>query len=131
HDVITFLEESDILDQGLTDVERVVKELQKKSPKGEPYDTELLSQNGDAALKVLVIERKTGLATTHTMSRDLFSSHEDRQLARVHGELLKLIGAPTIKLKLEKGVEEAVSFEELRKKVLELAKHGIQLHQFK
>jgi DNA gyrase subunit B len=131
HDVITFLEESDILDQGLTDVELVVKQLQKKSPKGEPYDTELLSQNGDAALKVMVIERKTGLATTHTMSRDLFSSNEYRQLARVHGELLKLVGTPPFLLKLDKGTEEALSFEELRKKVLELAKHGIQLQRFK
>jgi DNA gyrase subunit B len=131
HAVITVLEESDILDQGLTDVERVVKQLEKKSPKGEPYDTELLSQNGDEALKVLVIERKTGLATTHTMSRDLFSSHEYRQLARVHGELLKLVGTPPFQLKLDKGVEEALSFEELRKKVLELAKHGIQLQRFK
>jgi DNA gyrase subunit B len=131
HDVITFLEESDILDRGLTDVEKVVAQLRKKSPKGEPYDTEVLSENGDGSLKVRVIERKTGLATTHVMSRDLFSSHEYRQLARVHQELLKLVGTPPFQLKLDKDMEDALSFEDLRRRVLDLAKHGVQLQRFK
>jgi len=131
HDVITFLEESDILDGGLTEVGKVIAQLKKKSPKGEPYDTELLAENGDGSLKVRVIERKTGLATTHAMSRDLFSSHEYRQLARVHQELLKLVGTPPFQLKLDKTTVDALSFEDLRRRVLELAKHGVQLQRFK
>jgi DNA gyrase subunit B len=131
HDVITFLEESDILDRGLTDVKKVIAQLNKKAPKGEPYDSELLSENGDGSLKVRVIERKTGLATTHAMSRELFSAHEYRQLARVHQELLKLVGTPPFQLKLDKDSEDALSFEDLRRRVLDLAKHGVQLQRFK
>ena len=100
HDVITFLEESAVLDQGLTDVDKVVAELKKKAPAGEPYDTEVLSQNGDGSIRIKVIERKSGLATTHALGSAIFDSREYRQLIRVHQELQNLAGTPPFKLKL-------------------------------
>src|SRR4029453_7758794 len=84
HPAITFLEESDVLDQGLDDYEAVVAQLSKKAPKGEPFDTEVLSRNGDGALTVKAIERKTGLAQTHRFGAGMFDSREYRQLLRVH-----------------------------------------------
>ena len=45
HDTITFLEESQILDAGLTDAEAVIKLIGKKAPEGEPYETELVSED--------------------------------------------------------------------------------------
>jgi DNA gyrase subunit B len=131
HDAITFLEESDVLDKGLTDISKVVAQLKKKAPKGEPYDTEVLSDNGDGFLTVRVVERKTGLANTHKLARALFGSSEYKQLVRVHGELLKLCGTPPFQLKLGKDSEEALSFEQLRTWVLDLAKRGVQLQRFK
>jgi DNA gyrase subunit B len=131
HPAITFLEESDILDRGLSDVNKVVAQLKRKAPKGEPFDTEVLSENGDGTLKVKVVERKAGLATTHLLSRDLFGSREYKQLMRVHRELLQLAGTPPFQLKLGKDSEEALSFEQLRGRVLELAKRGVQLQRFK
>ena len=130
HGVITFLEESDILDKDLSDTGRVIAQLRKKAPKGEPFDTEVLSENGDG-LRVKVTERKSGLATTHVMSHDLFGAREYKQLLRVHQELLKLSGTPPFKLELDGHVEEALSFEQLRTKVLALAKRGVQLQRFK
>jgi DNA gyrase subunit B len=131
HHVITFLEESDILDRGLDDGKKVLAQLKKKVAKGEPFDTEVVSENGDGAWKIKVIERKTGLATTHALSRDLFGTREYKQLLRVHQELIKIVGAPPFQLKLDSHTEEALSFEELRTKVLDLAKRGVQLQRFK
>ena len=131
HPAITFLEESEILDEGLDELEKISAQLKKTAPKGEPFDTEVLSQNGDGKLRVKVIERKTGLATTHQLAHALFESREYRQLLRVHQELLKLAGTPPFQLKTEKDTDEALSFEELRVKVLDLAKRGVQLQRFK
>src|SRR4051794_15932327 len=131
HPAITFLEESDILDAGLDDFRKIAAQLKKKAPKGEPLDTEVLSQNGDGALKVKVIERKTGLAQTHAFSAGLFESREYKQMLRVHQELVKLAGTPPFQLKLGDTEDEALSFEELRVKVLELAKKGVQVQRFK
>jgi DNA gyrase subunit B len=131
HDVITFLEESAILDQGLTDVAKVVAELKKKAPDSEPYDTEVLSQNGDGSIRIKVIERKSGLATTHALGGAIFDSREYRQLIRVHQELQNLAGTPPFKLTLGDDDADALSFEDLRAKVLALAKRGVRLQRFK
>jgi DNA gyrase subunit B len=130
HNVITFLEESDVLDKDLSNSKKVIAELRKKAPKGEPFDTEVLSENGNG-LKVKIIERKTGLATTHVLSHDMFEAREYKQLLRVHQDLLKVSGTPPFKLELDGHSEEALSFEQLRTKVLALAKRGVQLQRFK
>jgi DNA gyrase subunit B len=131
HDVITFLEESAVLDQGLTDVTKIVALLKKKAPEGEPYDTEVLSQNGDGSIRIKAIERKSGLATTHALGSEIFGSREYKQLVRVHQELQKLAGTPPFKLKLGDDDADALSFEDLRTKVLALAKRGVRLQRFK
>jgi DNA gyrase subunit B len=131
NEVITFLEESAVLDQGLTDVVKVVALLKKKAPEGEPHDTEVLSENGDGSIRIKAIERKSGLATTHALGRDIFDSREYRQLTRVHQELQNLAGTPPFKLKLGDDEGDALSFEELRESVLKLAKRGVRLQRFK
>jgi DNA gyrase subunit B len=131
HPMITFLEESDILDLGLQDFEKIAAQLAQKAPKGEPFDTEVLSRNGDGRLEVKVIERKTGLAQTHRFPGGLFESREYKQLLRIHQELVKLAGTPPFNLKLGDNEDEALSFEQLRVKVLDLAKKGISVQRFK
>jgi DNA gyrase subunit B len=131
HPPITFLEESDILDQGLDDFRKIADQLRRKAPEGEPFDTEVLSQNGDGSLEVKVIERKTGLAQTHRFPAGLFESREYKQLLRVHQELVKLAGTPPFSLKLGDNEDEALSFEQLRVKVLELARKGTSVQRFK
>ncbi len=131
NEVITFLEESAVLDHGLVDADKVVAQLRKKAPEGEPYDTEVVSTNGDGSIRIKAIERRSGLATTHSLGRELFESREYRQLTRVHQELQNLAGTPPFKLKLGDDEGEALSFEELRSKVLALAKRGVRLQRFK
>jgi len=130
HETVTFLEESEILDKGLTDPAQVVKQLKAKAAEGEPYDTEVQSED-DGVIVVKVVERKTGLARTHRLPRVLFESREYRQLVRVHEELVKLCGVPPFTLKLGDHDSEALSFEGLRRSVLELCRKGVQLQRFK
>ncbi|MEX0993134.1 MAG: DNA topoisomerase (ATP-hydrolyzing) subunit B [Solirubrobacterales bacterium] len=131
HETITFLEESEILDLNLIALDRVIAQFKKKTPKGEPHDTELMSEDSDGKVVVRVVERKTGLARTHELPRELFDSKEYGQFTRVHQDLLKLCGAPPFKLELAGTEAEALSFEDLRRAVLDLCKRGIQLQRFK
>ncbi len=130
HDVISLLEESEILDEGPEDAEAVIALLRKPSPEGEAFDTELVSED-PTELVVRAIERKTGSAATYRLRRGLFASSEYRNFARVHGQLRDLAGTPPFTVKLGKKEEEALSFEELRRAVLKVAQEGVQLQRFK
>jgi DNA gyrase subunit B len=130
HDTITFLEESQILDEGATDAEKVVKLLKGKDPEGEPYETELIDAD-DVELLVRVVERKTGSAATYKLRRAMFGTDEYRGFVRVHGELGALAGTPPFHVALGKKEAEALSFEDLRRKVLEVARDGVPMQRFK
>ena len=61
----------------------------------------------------------------------MFDANEYRQLARVHAELIKLAGTPPFTVALGDETEEAPSFEELRRAVLDVAAKGVKLQRFK
>ncbi len=130
HDTITFLEESQILDAGLTDAESVVKLMGKKAPEGEPYETEVVSED-PMELHVRVVERKTGSASTYVLRREMFSRSEYASFVDVHKQLEQLAGTPPFDVRLGKKEETALSFEDLRKKVLDVAREGVPLQRFK
>jgi len=130
HETINFLEESQILDDGLTKPEQVVKLVKGKDPSGEPYETELVDED-PMELVVRVVERKTGSAGTYRLRKEMFSTNEYKGLVRVHGELESLAGTPPFEIALGDRREAALSFEELRRKVLETARHKVPLQRFK
>jgi len=130
HEVISLLEESEILDEGPEDAEAVVELLRKPSPEGEAFETELVSED-PMEIVVRAVERKTGSAATHRLTRSLFASTEYRNFARVHAQLRDLAGTPPFTVKLGKKEEDALSFEELRRAVLKVAQEGVQLQRFK
>jgi DNA gyrase subunit B len=130
HDTITFLEESQILDEGAADVGAVVDLLEREAPEGEPYSTQLVSQDEDA-LSVRVVERRTGSASTYRLRRDMFVADDYRSFVRVHGELRELAGTPPFTVSLAKKEDEALSFEDLRRAVLDVAREGVALQRFK
>jgi DNA gyrase subunit B len=130
HDAIRFLEESQILDEGLTDPKAIVKLLQTEAPENEPYETEVVS-DGDLNVVVKAVERQTGTAATHVLSRAMFASTEYGSFVRVHTELKNLAGTPPFNVKLGKKQERALSFEDLRRAVMDVAKEGVQLQRFK
>jgi DNA gyrase subunit B len=131
HAVVAFLEESHLLDGGASDVAAVVELLRAPDPEGEPFDTELLRET-DEEIVVKVIERRTGLATTQFLRRDMFESTDYRNFVRVHSELKSMAGTPPFAVTLgKKEGDEARSFEELRSAVLDVAKEGVNLSRFK
>ena len=130
HDMITFLEESQILDQEVRTADALVELVKAEDPESEPHTTELISED-PVEILVKAVERKTGLALTHRLRRTMFDSQEYQQFLRVHSELVAVAGTPPFEVRLGDTSEEALSFEELRRCVLQVAQKGAKLQRFK
>jgi DNA gyrase subunit B len=130
HEVVRFLEESTLLDEGVTTLAAAKTQLEREAPEGEPFDTEVVSSTDDLVV-VKAIARSSGLARTHRLPRELFEDNEYRKFAEVHAALLKQVGRPAFKVK--RGDKEAValSFQMLRGAVLDLARSGAHITRFK
>jgi DNA gyrase subunit B len=96
----------------------------------EVFATELIDAD-DVHLRVRAVERRTGLAQTHRLKRELFDSPEYRSFLRVHAQLLELAGTPPFTVTFADKSDEALSFEALRNAVLEVARKGITVQRFK
>jgi DNA gyrase subunit B len=130
HEVIQFLEESQILDNQVTTVDELLELIGREDPDNEPYTTELVASD-DGVIRIRAVERKTNLARTHRLRDAMLDANEYRQLSRVHGELVKMAGTPPFSVRLGDETEDALSFEDLRRKVMEVAAKGIKLQRFK
>jgi DNA gyrase subunit B len=130
HELVRFLAESQILDSGAATLAGVKKLIEAEDPAGEAYETELVSSSDDEVV-VKAIHRRSGLARTHTLPADLFKSNDYRHLVDVHADLLKLVGRPPFTVTLGERSREADSFDELRRAVLDLARHGVTMQRFK
>jgi DNA gyrase subunit B len=130
HDVVQFLEESSLLGEQVMTPEAAVELLSRAGLDGETHATEMVSEDVDE-IRVKAVEAKTGFALTHRIKRTLFDSHEYRQLARVHGELVELVGTPAFEVSLGDLHEAAPTFEALRQAVMTVAQKGIKLQRFK
>jgi DNA gyrase subunit B len=130
HDTITFLEESQILDEGITDSDAVVALLKGDDPENEPYETALVDED-PVEIIARVVERKTGAAQTYRLQRVMFAKPEYASFVKIHKELEALAGTPPFDVALGKREAQALSFEELRTRVLEVARDGVPLQRFK
>ncbi len=130
HDPITFLEESTILDEGAADPEAVIALLRGDDPESEPYITELVDET-EAELVAKVVERKTGTAKTYRLARSLFGTPAYGRFVETHKELEALAGTPPFHVVLGKKEGDALSFEELRARVLQICRDGVPLQRFK
>jgi DNA gyrase subunit B len=130
HDPITFLEESTILDEGASDPEAVIAILRGEDPETEPYITELVEET-ETELVAKVVERKTGTAQTYRLARALFGTPAYAGFVKIHKELEALAGTPPFHIVLGKKEADALSFEELRTRVLEICRDGVPLQRFK
>jgi DNA gyrase subunit B len=130
HDTVTFLEESAILDRQVKTPEALIELTNTVDADNEPYMTDIV-RVGEADVAIKAVERKTNLARTYTLRRSMFDSNEYRGFLRVHAELQDLAGQPPFNVKLGNESDEALSFEDLRRKVLEVAGKGAKLQRFK
>jgi DNA gyrase subunit B len=130
HELVRFLGESEILDRGVVSLAEVKDVLNGDAGEAEPFDTEIVSESGDGVL-VRAVHRRDGLAKTFELSSTLFESHDYRRLIASHAELLSQVGRPPFKLALDQKAKTAESFAELRRMVMELARHGVTMQRFK
>jgi DNA gyrase subunit B len=130
HDTITFLEEAQILDAGSVDASAVEDLIGTADEDGSPFMTELISKDADE-LVVRVVERINGSAATYKLRREMFGRSEYANFVRVHKELEELVGRPPFDVQLGRKEQLALSFEELRKKVLDVAREGVGVQRFK
>jgi DNA gyrase subunit B len=130
HEVVRFLEESNLLDEQAATIGAAKALLEADAVDTEPFDTEVMSSTDDL-LVVKAIEKKSGLARTHRLPRELFESREYRKFAEVHANLLKQVGRPPFEVNRGERRNVALSFQTLRGAVMELARQGVQLTRFK
>jgi len=130
HDTITFLEEAQILDGGSVDADAVEALIRADDSDDAPFTTELISEDSEE-LVIRVVERLNGSAATYKLRRDMFGRSEYASFVRVHKELEELVGRPAFDVRLGRKEQTALSFEELRKKVLDVAREGVGVQRFK
>jgi DNA gyrase subunit B len=130
HDTVGFLEQSQVLDGGIADTDALVGLIGRDDAVDQPYTTELLERTPEF-VRIKAVERKTNLARTYTVPEALLGSNEYRQFLRVHTELVSMAGEPPFTVALGEDSDEAMSFEELRRKVLEVAGKRVRLQRFK
>ena len=94
------------------------------------YELSLAEVLADA-YRVKVVERETSAATHVTVPADLLSSPVYANLRRAYTKLQDVAGSPPFTISLRKKEVGAITFGELRERVLELAKDGMQVSRFK
>ncbi|MCB0829001.1 MAG: DNA topoisomerase (ATP-hydrolyzing) subunit B [Solirubrobacterales bacterium] len=130
NDTIRFIAESRLLDETATTVDQVRKVMSDIDRDEDVFATEIVSEAGED-LVVRALHKSSGLARSHTLPARLFESSEYRRFAEVHAELLAMFGRPPFRVTLKDRAEEATGFTDLRRAVIDLAKHGVQLTRFK
>ncbi len=130
HETVRFLEESSLLDEQVATLGAARELMERAGEEGEPFDAEVVSSTEDL-LVVKAIEKKSGLARTHRLPRELFEHHDYRKFAEVHAALIKQVGRPPFEVSRGERHNVALSFEGLRGAVLELARQGVSLTRFK
>ncbi len=130
HEIVAFLSESRILDEGAATLAGAKKIMEAEDPEGDAYETALREASEDA-LQIRAVHRKSGLARVHTLPATLFGSTEYRHLVDLHSDLLKQVGSPPFEIQLGDRQKTAETFGALRHGVLDLSRHGVALQRFK
>ncbi len=130
HGVVVFLQQARFLEQQITDVESMLRQIGQDGQNGEAYEIKLVAEGADEVV-VRTIETKTGLATTHHIRHATLEATEYRRLTDVHRELEALAGAPPFEIRLGESRTDAANFEDLRAAILGIAQRGIDYYRFK
>ena len=108
HDTITFLEESSILDEGLTDAEAVIGAARRRRPGGRAATSSLISR-GRRARSWRAWWSATPARPPPTGSSGRCSTKPEYQrFVRVHTELMALAGTPPFQVELGKSERGAL-----------------------
>jgi DNA gyrase subunit B len=130
HELVRFLGESEILDQGAVSLDAVKDLIGGADDEAEPFETEIATDLGDGIV-IRAVHRRDGLARSFELGGELFESNDYRRLVDSHAELLKQVGRPPFRVRLGEKERQAESFAKLRLAVLELARQGVTMQRFK
>jgi DNA gyrase subunit B len=130
HETIDFISDAQLLQKGVKTMAAAVKAFKARDPKEAPYETKLLEQK-KTGLVVKGIHRRSGLARDHKLPKELFESQAYKELVDAYAKVVAVMGKPPFAIKLGEREAEAESFTELRREVLDLARHGVTLSRFK
>src|SRR5262249_14236859 len=122
--------ESGILEQHITDDAALVAFLGQPTDDAASFTVELSSQDEDEFV-VRSVEKRTGHARTRHVRRSMLQANEYRQLVRVHEQLVNAVGTPSFAIRLGEHGDTAISFDELRTKVMDLAGRNVEINRFK
>jgi DNA gyrase subunit B len=98
---------------------------------GNGHTFSVLKKDKDG-VKVKVTETETSTAVHVVVPAELFASPIYANVRKAYGRLAEIVGGlPPFTLRSGKRTEVAQTFEALRDRAIELAKHGIQITRFK
>jgi DNA gyrase subunit B len=130
HETIDFISDAQLVGSGIKTMAAAAKLFKTKDAKDAAYETKLLDQK-TTGLVVKGIHRRSGLAIEHKLPKDLFESQPYKELVDAYAKVVEVMGKPPFTIVLGEREAEAESFSELRREVLELARHGVTLSRFK
>ena len=130
HETIDFLSDAQLVGSGAKTMAAATKLFKARDPKDAPYETKLLEQKR-TGLVVTGTHRRSGLARDHKLPKELFESQAYKELVDAYAKVVSVMGKPPFVVPLGERNAEAESFSELRREILELARHGITLSRFK
>ncbi len=130
HGIVTFAQQARLLEEGITDVDGLLRHIKKDAQNGDAHSIDLISESEDEIV-LRTIEVRSGLAGTHHVRRAALDAHEYHRLADVHRELVALVGTPPFQVRLGDQSREATTFEDLRATILSVAQKGIDYVRFK
>jgi DNA gyrase subunit B len=130
HETIDFISDAQLVGSGTKTMAAAAKLFKARDPKDAAYETKLLEQKA-SGLQVKGIHRRSGLARDHTLPKELFESQALKELVDAYAKVVSVMGKPPFVITLGEREAEAESFSELRREILELARHGVTLSRFK
>jgi DNA gyrase subunit B len=130
HGIVTFAQHARLLEEGITDVDGLLRHISKETQNGDAHSITLISES-DEEIVLRTIEVRSGLAGTHHVRRAALDAHEYHRLADVHRELVALAGTPPFHVGLGDQSRDATTFEDLRATILTVAQKGIDYVRFK
>jgi DNA gyrase subunit B len=130
HETIDFISDAQLLQSEVKTLAAAAKLFKAKDGKDAPYETELLEQKA-SGLVVKGIHRRSGLARDHKLPKELFESQAYTELVDAYAKVVGVMGMPPFTVTLGDRDAEAENFSQLRREVLDLARHGITLSRFK
>jgi DNA gyrase subunit B len=130
HETIDFISDAQLVGSGAKTMAAAEKLFKARNPKDAPYETKLLEQKATGLL-VKGTHRRSGLARDHKLPKELFESQAYKELVDAYAKVVDVMGNPPFTIKLGERDAEAESFTELRREILDLARHGVTLSRFK